>query len=369
MKIIQLIYSLNAGGAERFIVSISNQLSLMGHDVTICMLLSTQNKDYIFNKQFLIDSVKFHSFEFTSGFSIKKEQQVYRYLTIENPDVLHCHLNVLPYIYRFSIINNHIKCVHTLHNLAEKTCSGFFQKCVNHYFYKRGYIHPVTISRLCDDSYKEYYNLYNSVNIDNGCDFPLKSKSFNDVILEVENLKRSDDTIVFVHVARYHRQKNQKLLIEAFNWLAERKIDFILLVIGAGFDDGEGRELVSRSCEYIHFMGVKNNVTDYLYCADAFCLTSKYEGLPISLLEAMSCGLIPISTIVGGISDVIEDGKSGFLSEDVSFEAYTTALTRFLDSYKNINRAALIEKFNKDYSMPSCAQKYINIYKKIKDEN
>lgn len=360
---------MNSGGAERFIVSLSNQLSLMGHDVTICILLSDQNNDYIFNKQFLKDSVKFHSFEFTPGFSIRKEQQVYRYLTMEKPDVLHCHLNVLPYVYRLSIINNHIKCVHTLHNVAEKTCSGVFQKYVNRYFYKWGYIHPVTISRLCDDSYREYYNLYNSVIIDNGCDSPMKSKHFNDVLLEVESLMKSDDTIVFVHVARYHKQKNQKLLIDAFNWLAERNKDFILLVIGAGFNDGEGRELARSGCDNIYFMGLKNNVADYLYCADAFCLTSIYEGLPISLLEAMSCGLIPICTKVGGISDLVDDGKTGFLAEDVSLESYTETLIRFMDSYKNINRDVVIEKFSKDYSMLSCAQKYINVYNMIHDEN
>ena len=53
MKIIQIIYSLSSGGAEKFVVDLSNQLAKMGHDVTLCMLRDDKIDTLTFNKQFL----------------------------------------------------------------------------------------------------------------------------------------------------------------------------------------------------------------------------------------------------------------------------------------------------------------------------
>ena len=114
------------------------------------------------------------------------------------------------------------------------------------------------------------------------------------------------------------------------------------------------------ACSKIHFLGKKNNVNDYLYCADAFCLTSVYEGLPISLLEALSCGVTPICTSVGGIPDVVIDNVSGYLSINRTISGYMEAVKRFL-TYP-LPRKELIRYYHKHYSMAVCAKKYVNLY-------
>lgn len=359
MKIIQLIYSLCSGGAERFVVSLSNQLAEMGHDVTICMLLSDKNTSYIFNCQFMNSHVKFHSMGFMPGFSLKKVTDVEKYILSQQPDVVHCHLNVIPYVFRLAITQKNIRFIHTLHNIAENASGKKLQKPLNRFFYKNGYITPVTISEKCRQSYMHYYGLPSPVSIDNGCEMPRKSIKFDAVTAEVESYKNNKTSPVFIHVARFHEQKNQKLLIDVFNELDRKGQDFVLLVIGDGFDHGLGAELKGQACGKIHFLGLKNNVADYLCCSDAFCLTSIYEGLPISLLEAMACGVIPVCTQVGGIPDVIEDGETGFVSE-ADKEAYLAALERYLN--EPMDKDAVINKYEKDYSMTSCALKYIEVY-------
>lgn len=359
MKIIQLIYSLCSGGAERFVVSLSNQLAKMGHDVTICMLLSDKNDSYVFNRQFVKSCVFVHSMGFQPGFSLKKVKDVEKYILSERPDVVHCHLNVIPYVFRLALRNNDIKFVHTLHSVAENAAGKEWQRPINRFFYKRGYISPITISEICRLSYMRYYGLPSPASIDNGCEVPCKSNSFDMVAAEVESYKGDHRTPVFIHVARYHEQKNQKLLIDAFNELDRNGEDFVLLVIGDGFSHGQGSDLKSLACDKIHFLGLKNNVADYLYCSDAFCLTSVYEGLPISLLEAMSCGVIPICTRIGGMPDVVIDGKTGYLS-DVSLDAYVSALERYLN--EGTEMEDLLKYFESRFSMPSCAAKYMDIY-------
>ena len=146
MKIIQLLYSLSSGGAERFVVSLSNQLAEMGHDVTVCMLLSSGNDKYIFNRQFMRPDVHFHSMGFEPGFSLRKVRALEQYVLSVNPDVVHCHLNVIPYVFRLSLISRDIRFVHTLHSVAENASGKDWQRVINRFFYSKGYIVPVLIT-------------------------------------------------------------------------------------------------------------------------------------------------------------------------------------------------------------------------------
>ena len=362
MKIIQLIYSLCSGGAERFVVSLSNQLAEMGHDVTVCMLLSSGNDKYIFNRQFMRPDVHFHSMGFEPGFSLRKVRALEQYVLSVNPDVVHCHLNVIPYVFRLSLISRDIRFVHTLHNVAEKASGKDWQRVINRFFYSKGYIVPVTISEQCQLSYMKFYDLPAPARIDNGCEKPCRSALFETVRSEVSSYKRDNATPVFIHVARYHEQKNQAMLIDAFNELNKKGTDFILLVLGDGFDQGAGAELKAKACEKIHFLGLKDNVADYLLCADAFCLTSTYEGLPISLLEAVACGVVPVCTNVGGIPDVIENGVTGYLCP-VNTDAYVACLERFIS--ERLSGTNLKDYFERNFSISSCAMKYLEVYEEV----
>ena len=102
MKIIQLVYSLSSGGAEKFVVDLANQLAENGNDVTICMLLE-EKENRIFNKQFLSSKVNFISLGFDNGFALSKCSRVDNFIRSKKPDIVHCHLNVIPYIFFFGI--------------------------------------------------------------------------------------------------------------------------------------------------------------------------------------------------------------------------------------------------------------------------
>lgn len=359
MKIIQLIYSLTSGGGERFVVDLSNELANLGQDVTICILRDDNNPRFGFNKQFIKPNVKFHSLKMEPGFSLSRVKQVCQYITSENPDILHCHLNVIPYIFPIAVTNKKIKIFHTLHNIAEETSNGNFQKLLNRYFYKKR-IQPVTISKECQISYNKYYKLNNAPYIDNGRAKIIKSVHFSDVKEEVYSYKQNECTPIFIHIARFAKQKNQDLLIDSFNQLNKEGYDFSLMIIGNGFQKKGAEALKEKACEKIHFLGEKNNIGDYLMCSNAFCLSSDFEGLPITLLEALSVGITPICSAVGGIPDVIKDGEYGYLSDEQTVESYTNTIKRFFK--KPIEQNKLQKLFKEKYSMEICAKKYLELY-------
>ena len=361
MKIIHIIYSLSSGGAERFVVDLSNELANMGHNVTVCILLRDDNPQLIFNKKFLSSKVKFHAMNFNRGFSIHKSNLLQKFIKKENPNIVHCHLNVIPYLFKICLFNRHILFFQTLHNIAEHTYGSKWQSYINKFFYKHNLIKPICISKLCLKSYENFYNLKNAPIIDNGRAKPKISDRFLDVKRDLENLKKAG-TPVFIHVARYNAQKNQKLLIEAFNELYKEGFLFTLIIIGKGYNCSDGIRLQENACKSIHFLGEKDNVCDYMLCSDAFCLTSKYEGLPITLLEALACGLTPICTAVGGIPDVIQDNITGYLCAGDDVEAYKSSIKRF--NSHPLNKETLKQYYKAKYSMEVCAKKYEQEYLK-----
>ena len=143
--------------------------------------------------------------------------------------------------------------------------------------------------------------------------------------------------------------------------------DFTVLFIGTTIDAQSVKEVRNSMPPCAHILGERHNPLEYLKEADAYALTSVYEGLPISLLEALAAGAVPVCTPVGGITNLVIDGENGFLSEDTSEQAYYKALKRFLNTddktIQEMKDKAMVSFA--PYSMKKCAEKYVEIYKSL----
>ena len=115
-----------------------------------------------------------------------------------------------------------------------------------------------------------------------------------------------------VTVGRLDDNKNQILLIKAFKKIEKEFLDYRLVIYG----DGEKRQAYEKEAsERVFFEGRVSDVPDKIASAEVFVLTSKQEGYPNALIEAMALGLVCISTDCpcGGPRDLIENGKNGIL--------------------------------------------------------
>ena len=178
-----------------------------------------------------------------------------------------------------------------------------------------------------------------------------------------EGFKKTPATKILLTVGRISHEKNQIMLAEAFNILINKGYDVSLLIIGSNQDQKISVKIKSINKD-IHLLGQISNPLDYIANANVFCLSSLYEGMPITLIECF--GVIPICTPVGGIKNMIVDGENGFLSKDISLESYVVALEKYL--YLNEDEINKMKTHSKkeyqNYSMETCTYKHELVYQK-----
>ena len=361
MKILELHYSTSWAGAERFVIDLSNELSKK-HEVILCIIEDDSNPQKSYYLKDVSKNIKYINLKCKSGLEWKSLWRIYKTIKKEKPDIVHTHTDALA-IFLSTILIKGPKYIQTLHSIANEYIAQKRLKIIYKYFYRKKIL-PITISNICLESYKKFYNLSNTICIDNGRSPLLPTNQAKCIKEEIESLKLHTDDKVFIHIGRYDNIKNQKLLINTFNLFLKNGNHAILLLIGAGYDCEECKSMLKNSQKGIYSLGLKNNICDYLLYSDFFLLSSLYEGLPISLLEAISYGVIPICTPTGGIPDVINNKTIGFLSKDYTEDNYYKAIMEAYQAEPHFNRELLKDYFNENFSIRQCANKYINIFQR-----
>lgn len=365
MKIIEVIYSLSSGGAEHFVVDLSNQLAEK-NDVSLFTLRTDNDVRNVFYKCELSPKVKYTNLNIPSGYSFSSLMPLYKAIKNEKPDVVHFHISNIV-IYFILPIFFYKKCQYfqTEHNDAtfENNDNRLFYY-IRRFLYKSQMVNICAISKYNQTTLESTFSLQTPKLIVNGRHKTKLTNQADLVYREICSYKKNSDSLCFVHIGRCVEQKNQELLINSFN-IFNKCNDAILLIIGDGFDGPRGEMLHRISNENVHFLGQKNNVCDYLAYSDAFCLSSIFEGMPITLIEAYSQGCIPISTPVSGCIDYIIDGQTGFITADFTVDNYVNALERFKNHHHAISKEILHAVYDTNFSIKECADKYIKWFSSV----
>jgi len=118
---------------------------------------------------------------------------------------------------------------------------------------------------------------------------------------------------IIVHTSNFRKVKRIEDIILSFD-IIRKHVDAKLLLIGDGPERRNAEELCRKisACDDIHFLGKQDAVEEILSLADLFLLLSEKESFGLSALEAMSCGVPVVSTNIGGLPEVNEDGVTGF---------------------------------------------------------
>ncbi|WP_104384602.1 glycosyltransferase family 4 protein [Sphingobacterium sp. HMA12] len=362
LTLVHIIPSLGRGGAERFVVDLCNELA-KSNEVYLISLFD--NTEHSFQHEVSKD-VRLISLGKRPGLDLKVIPKLFKLIKKIAPRVVNSHINALEYLIPYMLFrfrNKNIKFFHTIHNEADKEVENRGIFLIRKMLFSSKLITPITISSSMSQSFQKVYNLYGyDKQIDNGRPFkPFDIKKRD----EIRAKYRAADGQLYVNVARIDTQKNQLNLVRAFKNLRSTIGNGVLLVLGDVMNETIYRNIIDEVAgEYnIYLLGGVSNVEDYLAASDAFILPSIYEGMPISLIEALSHGCIPICSPVGGMKDMIEDEKNGFFTTGTLVDDIANGIVRYS---KNENKEAISENakkcFHDHYAIESSASNYLKAY-------
>lgn len=355
MRIIEVIPHLQSGGGEKFVVDISNAFSDLSHECTVVTLYDHTEDDILAGQ--LKPEVSCISLKKRLGLDLKCMFNLRRVISRTKPTFVHLNLNAITYVIWAALTYRKCKYIATIHSEAKMEAGGGLNKLIRKFLFKLKLVTPITISEESERSFKDFYG-YDAKIITNGSS-PYTPNSN----IELYSKYREGVDRLFIHAGRIHDVKNQEMLVKAFQRCINNGANIRLLIVGRIADDGIFRRIEPYLSDKIIYLGETSDVKSIMYVSDAFCLSSKMEGMPMTVIEALSVGCIPICTPVGGCINMIRNGENGFLSAENSEDAYVDAIMKLCElrdqDIQTIKNNCL-EDYIQNYSITKTAESYIN---------
>ena len=325
MKLVFVIGCLNPGGAERVLVSIANYMVNDGYDVSICLLYKYSEDSCIYD---IDEKIKIVSMDLpTRGIGLYLKLR--KSLKSEQPDIIISFLNLVNTIVLASMIFNKIPIIVSERNnpQIEDLRYNYKFNFIKKILFPMAHAHVFQTYKIMD-----YYRVK----------YRLREKQcyvvHNPLTLKVnkisDGLKLSKNSIITI--GRLHKQKGHDLLIKSFASIVQKHSNWHLYIFG----EGEERMSLEKQIvdlgleENIFLPGIQKNIQSVIKQADIFVLSSRYEGFPNVLLEAMSQGVPPIAfDCEYGPSDIItENYKDGVLVDPENLEQLSEAMNYLIEN-------------------------------------
>jgi L-malate glycosyltransferase len=207
--------------------------------------------------------------------------------------------------------------------------------------------------------------IYNSVN----CDVYSRN---SEIAQEMRREYAPDNQKVLVHLSNFRPVKRITDVIEIFDRV-HKQMPSRLLLIGDGPDRSVAEWLAVQKGIHddVLFLGKQDQIYEKLSIADIMLLPSELESFGLAALEAMACEVVPISTRAGGVPEVVDHGKTGYLAEVGDVETMARYAIELLSDEKKLRqmgkqaRAAAMERF----CSTKIVKQYEDFYRRVLDRS
>lgn len=384
MKILHIIDSAGLYGAEIMLLNLMEEQKKMGLSPVLCSI----GEKNIVEKQLEIESrrhgLQVEIFRMRSGLNIIGALNIIRYASREHFDIIHSHGykgNILLGFIPKSVRN--IPLVTTLHGWT--STNGLSRMRLYEWLDAKSlqFIDAVILvnkKMLSDNRIKVIkgnklsviYNgipLLNFSNLSQTIDFSITQDPEKKSLLDPKIVEFCQHGFIIGSIGRLSKEKGYRYLLGALHILRTKHLNVKLIIIGEGDERHSLIELIKKLniSSYVLLPGYRDNANKYLPLFNIFVLSSLTEGLPITLLEAMQVRIPVVATRVGGIPEVLENGKGGLLIKPGDPKGLSEAIALV---YSNPQVVEKIVSFSYNnaitrYTSSKMVQQYYEIYKKV----
>ena len=360
-RILHVITSLEIGGAEKLMVDLIPRLKSPEIEVDLLVFNPTRT---IFTEQLEEQGIKVMTL--SNSANVYNPLNILRLLPIiREYDIIHTHNTACQLFVPIAKVLSFAKCklVTTEHNTTNRRRNKKYLKLLDQWMYSK-YLAVIGVSEKATDNLKKYLgNKINSINITtiaNGIDFVLfnnaKSKDLH------SELGLSSDSKLITMVSRFDKQKDQQTLIKSAKYLPDN--NHILLVGEGNYEQKQYCiELVQSLSLFnrIHFLGIRHDIPQILKGSNLIVLSSHYEGLSLSSIEAMASGRPFVASDVPGLREVVSG--AGILFPDGNSQKLAEILNKLLsDKVYYISVVNSCVNKAKEFDISETVKKYLKSY-------
>jgi glycosyltransferase involved in cell wall biosynthesis len=358
--VVQVAWSLSAGGSERYATSLAMGLKRHGYrPVVLAFAVGGA-----FESALQSESIDFKVLQSGAGISVKQMWRLYQEFRKAGPRVIHTHhfaplLHSLP-----GAILSGGRLIHTEHGLsAYKTSRYRFALRVMSWFCDAIVVVGDDAARFMSE--KVGVSRRKLRVIPGGVDLSPCAVSRR---VARSMLGLFPDELVAVTVARLSPEKNHSLLLRAFARV-QKKLNSRLLLVGDGPERSAIETEIARLSlqKSVTLLGVRSDIPEILAASDVFLLSSTREALPLAVLEAMAAGLPVVATNVGDLPMIVKEGVTGLLVNPDDERAFANALFELLS---DANRAKELgsrgRKLAEGFSVEAMVRAYESLYEQCR---
>ena len=146
------------------------------------------------------------------------------------------------------------------------------------------------------------------------------------------------EAFLVLSVGELNANKNQQVIIRAIAMLNDPAIHYVLCGKGDSRQELEKLAKELKIADHVHFLGYRKDIADVCRQSDVFALPSRREGLPFAAMEAMYCGLPLVNSGIRGLTDITEDGVSGYICDPDDTERYAGSIRKLKNAPEDRSR-------------------------------
>lgn len=349
-NILFLSRSTQHGGAENVILQLCEILGPRVKKIVICAGAGFDSNDLQDKgiKYYTIPDIEKKSFRTIIAVSKILNQVVKK----ENITVIHTHHRMAAFYVSFLGLYKNRVFINTSHNTFTDKVK------LTRFSYKHA--HLIACGEMVKKNLIDVYGLQNVTVIHNAVK-PFEGPIVNDPLI---TKLHEEGCIVIGNIGRLSEQKGFIYFIDAIPGVISKYFNARFLIVGSGEDEKKLKKQVSDLGldKEVFFMGFRRDIQNLMSQMDFIVLSSLWEGLPLTPIEAFSVGKFAVATAVDGTTEIVKDGVNGYLVPAKDFKALSIAISKAIDADRTKLEVEARRTFLEEFSFDVFSNAIIKYY-------
>lgn len=341
IRVLQVIQTLGMGGAERMILDLLDLLSPTGEfEFHLCVLGPTNESFYDgFARHQPPEFLGYHGAYRDAPATAGCVAKLRRVISQFKPDVLHTHLWISDFV--GALASRGMSCrqishIHCMWDWYKRETAGFKFR---HALYRASLAGSRARFISVSEAARQYTHEHLWIPLQRIQTIPI---GIDIARFSPTRTRRANETVVIGAAGRFVAEKNHELLLRAAAELISQGVNLTVRIAGDGPLREQYRDLANQLNirAYFELPGSVRDINAFYNGLDIFVQPSRSEGMPLTLIEAMSAGLPVIATNAGGTVEVVRDGVDGLITPTEDVTALARAIHRLAGSSRERERLA-----------------------------